>query len=215
MSIDQTEKKSTTDATPTDGFPGWMTGTSKSDRVRQVIYGETAGFHIRFRLLNIVLFFLPHLCFNRLRTSLYRLAGIKIGEGTNIMGTMELEGPGPIWKNFSMGPNSLITGPLYVDLNAKVTMGHGACVGHHTVFITSSHDMSNPEHRCGPAIKMPIVVGNGCWIGARVTVLAGVTIGDGAVVAAGSLVTKNVPAHTLVGGVPAKPIRELPTEPVR
>lgn len=54
----------------------------------------------------------------------------------------------------------------------------------------------------------PIVIGNNVWIGMRAVILKGVTIGDGAIVAAGAVVTKNVPANTVVGGVPAKVIRE-------
>lgn len=56
---------------------------------------------------------------------------------------------------------------------------------------------------------LPVVIGNGVWIGANVTILGGVNIGDGAVVAAGAVVTKDVPAKTLVGGVPAKIIKQL------
>ena len=50
------------------------------------------------------------------------------------------------------------------------------------------------------------------WIGANATVLQGVSIGDGAVVAAGAVVTKDVPVNTIVGGVPAKVIKSIPTE---
>lgn len=53
----------------------------------------------------------------------------------------------------------------------------------------------------------PVVIGDGVWIGARATILKGVTIGDGAVVAAGAVVTRDVPAHSLVAGVPARVVR--------
>jgi acetyltransferase-like isoleucine patch superfamily enzyme len=59
---------------------------------------------------------------------------------------------------------------------------------------------------------LPIKIGEGVWIGARATILPGVTIGAGSVVAAGSLVTKDMPANVLIAGVPAKVIRELETQ---
>ena len=57
-----------------------------------------------------------------------------------------------------------------------------------------------------------IKIGKNVWIGSNATVLQGVSIGDGAVVAAGAVVTKDVPANTIVGGVPAKVIKSIPTE---
>ena len=57
-------------------------------------------------------------------------------------------------------------------------------------------------------VSKPIKIGNHVWIGQRATVLKGVTIGDGAVIAAGSIVTRDVPPHSLVGGIPAKVLKE-------
>jgi len=59
----------------------------------------------------------------------------------------------------------------------------------------------------GKSVATPIIIGDHVWIGMNVTVLKGVTIGDGAVVAAGSMVTKDVPPHSLVAGVPAKVVK--------
>jgi acetyltransferase-like isoleucine patch superfamily enzyme len=60
-----------------------------------------------------------------------------------------------------------------------------------------------------PAMTAPVRFGRGCFVGANVTVLAGVTIGEGSFVAAGSVVTSEVPKHTLVAGVPSRPVRQL------
>ena len=80
-------------------------------------------------------------------------------------------------------------------------------IGHGVVLATLNHDM-DPEKRqmLHPA---PIHIGKGVWIGANATVCSGVTIGDHAVVAAGAVVVKDVPADTVVGGVPAKVIKRL------
>ena len=72
---------------------------------------------------------------------------------------------------------------------------------------TLNHD-PDPAQR-GNLIPAKIIIGNNVWLGANVTVLPGVTIGDGAIIAAGAVVTKNVPANTVVGGVPAKVIKSI------
>lgn len=83
-----------------------------------------------------------------------------------------------------------------------ITIGDGALIGHNAVLATLNHDFS-PERRTSmhPA---PVVIGKNVWLGASVTVVPGVTIGDNAVIAAGAVVTKDVPAGTIAAGVPAK-----------
>jgi maltose O-acetyltransferase len=75
---------------------------------------------------------------------------------------------------------------------------------------TSSHSIGDASFRCGKElITAPIVIGAGAWVALNCTILPGVTIGPGAVVAAGSVVTEDVAPNTMVGGVPAKFIKNL------
>lgn len=112
-------------------------------------------------------------------------------------------------KKVYIGPGSVInracllytTGGLIID--EQVSIGDGVWL------ITGSHAMNDPQF---PDFYKPIVIEHHAWIGMRATILGGVTIGEGAVVMAGAVVTRNVPPYAVVGGVPAKIIRqrELP-----
>jgi acetyltransferase-like isoleucine patch superfamily enzyme len=82
-------------------------------------------------------------------------------------------------------------------------------VGPGVYFITGTHRIGSHTQRAGPVIAAPIRVGDGVWIGARAILLPGVTVGAGAIVAAGAVVTRDVPADTLVAGVPAQVKRSL------
>lgn len=91
-----------------------------------------------------------------------------------------------------------------------IFIGDGSLIGHNVVLATLNHAM-DPEDRA-TMIPAPIHIGKRVWIGANATVLPGVTIGDGAIVAAGAVVTKDVPENTVVGGVPARVMRKIGKE---
>lgn len=188
-------------ASPRPARPGF--------RLFQVLANELEGLHFRFRLVNLLGLFLPHFALNRLRTLLYRLAGVKIGPRSLILGPIEVVGPGAIQERFSTGSDCQVNSPLYLDVAASIRLGNGVYVGHHVVFVTTDHAIGPAWRRCGGWRCAPIVVEDGVWIAARVTVLPGVTIGKGAVIASGAVVIRDVPPNTLTGGVPAKVIREL------
>jgi maltose O-acetyltransferase len=152
---------------------------------------------------------LPQFSFARTRTLALRAAGVRIGSGSGILGPIDITGAGDIRELFSVGEDTFISGPLHVDLGARVHIGSRVQLGHHVVLLTINHEMGPSRARCGPQVAAPIHIGDGVWIASRVTVLPGVTIGDGSVVASGAVVSRNVEPNTLVAGVPARLVRIL------
>lgn len=92
---------------------------------------------------------------------------------------------------------------------AKVQMGNNVWIGPGTLITSINHPLNPAGRRKHLGIAKPIKIGNDVWIGGNATILPGVTIGNNVVVAAGAVVTKDIPDNSLVGGVPAKKIREL------
>ena len=115
-------------------------------------------------------------------------------------------------QNIHIGRNVFINAGCQFQDHGGVTLGDGTLVGHNVVFATLNHVL-DPARRA-EMIPAPIVVGRNVWIGSNATILPGVTIGDGAGVAAGAVVTRAVEPRTIVGGVPARMIRriELPED---
>lgn len=110
-------------------------------------------------------------------------------------------------KNISVGKNVFINSGCRFQDQGGITIGDGALIGHNVVLATLNHDI-DPRKR-STMYPAPIVIGKNVWIGANATVVPGVSIGDGAVIAAGAVVTKDVPANVIVGGVPAKIIKKI------
>ena len=91
----------------------------------------------------------------------------------------------------------------------EVYIGNNVMIGPNTLITTVGHPLSPKGRRQYHAFAQPVRIGNDVWIGGNVTILPGVTIGNNVVVAAGAVVTKDVPDNTLVGGVPARKIKEI------
>ena len=91
-----------------------------------------------------------------------------------------------------------------------VTIDDGALIGHNVLLATINHS-PDPVHR-HDLLPAAIHIGRNVWIGSYATVLPGITIGEGAIIAAGAVVTKDVPANAMVGGVPARLIKMLPND---
>ncbi|WP_306569370.1 DapH/DapD/GlmU-related protein [Faecalispora jeddahensis] len=110
-------------------------------------------------------------------------------------------------KNITLGKNVFINAGCKFQDQGGITIGDGALIGHNVVMATLSHDPV-PEKR-GTMHPAPIVIEKNVWIGSSATILPGVTIGEGAIVAAGAVVKRDVAANTIVGGVPAKFIKKI------
>ena len=113
-------------------------------------------------------------------------------------------------KNITIGKDVFINSGCHFQDQGGIEIGDGALIGHNVVLATINHDLNPKENRKNhyAAIK----IGAHVWIGSNATVLPGVTIGDFAVVAAGAVVTRDVPAMTVVGGVPARVLKTIQEE---
>lgn len=170
---------------------------------------------------------------NGTAVSLDSTASIKVGSGKVILNDSWCDA-NPFRTLFSMRKNSMLVahGSLSIYSNAdisinenavleigsgfinhgarihafdRITIGNGVFIGDDVAIRDSDgHEIANTEK----PMTMPIVIKDHVWIGARVTIIKGVTIGEGAVIAAGSVVVKDVPPHSLVAGVPARVVKD-------
>lgn len=141
-----------------------------------------------------------------IKRRLLNLAGHSIGEGTKVVGPIECYGPLTIGTDCWIGKNLKING------NGVVRIGDRCDIAPEVTFQTGGHKIGDAYRRAGKGEKFTQKVGNGVWIGGRVTILGNTTIGDSCVIAGCACVTKNIEANSLAGGVPAKIIRRLDDE---
>jgi maltose O-acetyltransferase len=144
----------------------------------------------------------PH----RLRLWLLRRCGLTIGK-SRIYPDCWFGGP-----NVSIGHNTGINRFCVFDTTAMIRIGDGCGIAMSVIFVTSGRSIAGSAFRTGPLTPGPITVGDGAWIGTRVTLLPGATVGAGCVVAAGSVVRGVCEPNCLYAGVPARLKRELGTE---
>ncbi|MEB3222816.1 MAG: acyltransferase [Candidatus Sericytochromatia bacterium] len=102
-----------------------------------------------------------------------------------------------------VGAGTTLDQGALLDGRGGLTIGRAVATGPDVMLLTADHDPQSPTFAGRTA---PIAIGDRAWLGARVTVLPGVSVGEGAVVAAGAVVTRDVAPYTIVGGVPARPI---------
>lgn len=129
--------------------------------------------------------------------------GHRIGEGTKVVGPVEMTGMLTRGKNCWIGKNFKVNG------NGTVIIGDNCDIGPEVTFQTGGHLIGEPSRRAGEGCIFHQQIGNGCWVGGGSMFFNDTKVGNSCVVAGGAVVVKDVEANSLVGGVPAKLIREL------
>ena len=114
--------------------------------------------------------------------------------------------------NVHIGAHTFVNHGAYFMDGAKITIGEHCFIGPDFGAYTAQHPLVAEERNSFIERALPIEVGNNVWIGARVTLLPGVHIGEGSVIAAGAVVTKDIPAHVLAAGVPARVVCPITDE---
>lgn len=160
------------------------------------------------RLYNIVVeleIYILHLagCIpsHHIRRLLYRLSGIIIGKGSSIHMHTRFYDP----KNIIIGQDSIIGEFAVLDGRDQLIIGNHVNIASEVMIYNSKHDINDPNFK---AINGKVIIEDYVFIGPRAIIMPGITIGKGAVVAAGAIVTKDVLPYTVVGGVPAQIIGE-------
>lgn len=154
---------------------------------------------------------LPDNAFSSLRARLYRATGVHIEPGAAILGSLAMLGDGEISKRLSIAEGAVISPRCIFGLDNTISIGRNVAIGPGVTLTTATHSIGFGSQRMNRVVdSKPIVIEDGAWIGLQSIVLAGVTIGHGAVVSAGSVVTQDVPPDALVQGNPAVVVRNLP-----
>ncbi len=184
-------------------------GISFTDKHGKTLSSKTATTKIVNRLKNYLLDFelfvlhcvSLHIPIWTIRKLFMNAFGVKIGKGTTIhMGAKFFDPSG-----VRVGEDTIIGDRIFLDGRASLTIGHHVDIASEVMIYNSEHDINAEDFG---AISAPVVIDDYVFIGPRAIILPGVTIGKGAIVAAGAVVTKDVEPFAMVGGVPAKVISE-------
>lgn len=179
-------------------------------KIQSVISEELFGLDLPWLVARFLMAFLPIFVGNRIRALILRLCGFRIGKRSVFFGSPILSGSKNLRSQIVIGEDTYFSVQCFFDLAAPIKIGNRVSIGPNVTFITGAHPIGPTENRVGPLDPQSITIFDGSWIGANAMILPGVTIGQGAVVAAGAVVTKDVAANTLVAGVPAVMKRALP-----
>jgi maltose O-acetyltransferase len=110
----------------------------------------------------------------------------------------------------AIGDGTFVNAGCFIDNLAEVRIGSNCALGMQVLVLTSTHPLGGPDRRAlNPGTGLPVVIGDGCWVGARAVIMPGVTIAPGCVIGAGAVVTEDTEPDKVYAGVPARVVREL------
>lgn len=138
---------------------------------------------------------------------IYKLAGIRFEGSSEIKGKFEINTIGQL-SNIVIGDKTFFNSGVRFEPLGKIILGKNCQIGPNVSFETASHEIEITNNFRKTIIK-PIIVNDKVWIGANCLILQGVTIGEGAIIAAGAVVNRDIPPQTLFGGIPAKFIKSI------
>jgi len=173
--------------------------SSASKKISNRIYSWFEDFWLM--ILNTV----TNIPFWSIRKLFFISSGVKIGKGSMVHTQTRFFRP----NNVAIGKDTIVGFGAFLDGRDKLIIGDHVDIASEVMIYNSEHDVHSNKMK---AIAEPVVVEDYVFIGPRAIILPGVTIGKGAVIAAGAVVTKDVPAKTIVGGVPAKEINKRKIE---
>jgi len=146
--------------------------------------------------------------------------GVRIGDNVSIQKNTIIECTGVIrnlGEGLVIGNNTGIAQGAFIQVRGKVVIGNDVIFGPNVSIFSESHNFDDPNipiHLQGETRK-GVTIEDGAWIGTRAVILDGVTVGRNSIVAAGAVVTRDVPAYSIVGGVPAKVIKHRVPETLK
>jgi len=161
---------------------------------------------ITFLIFSKIFRFLPATRMFKTKNYILKLGGAKVDLTARLHSQIIIDN-----KYFAIGKDTWVGGGTRIigHRSALVYIGDYCDIAPECLFIVGSHELGNTERRAGNGFAKPIRVGNGTWVGARSTILGGTSIGKGCVIAAGSIVVNDISDNTMVGGCPAKFIKNL------
>lgn len=130
---------------------------------------------------------------------LKQILGTEIPQGLTVLAPVYFD----YGTNVAFGQDTFVNHGCYFMDGAKITIGNHVFIGPFCGFYTATHPLDYANRNKGFERALPIKIGDNCWFGANVSVMPGVTIGNGCVIAAGSVVTKDLPDNCVAAGVPA------------